>query len=137
MAASIAGVNWQLVRLIRECRGRCLPGGANNYAASLRDLHLFEEARSLLRRTIPMAQRVLGEDNALTFMMKQKCAQSLYRDDGATLDDLREAVTTLEEIGRIAQRVLGGGHPTTKDIEGDVERSRAALHARETPSGEE
>ena len=84
-----------------------------------------------------MAQRVLGEDNALTFMMKQKCAQSLYRDDGATLDDLREAVTTLEEIGRIAQRVLGGGHPTTKDIEGDVERSRAALHARETPSGEE
>ena len=63
-------------------------------------------------------------------MMKQKCAQSLYRDDGATLDDLREAVTTLEEIGRIAQRVLGGGHPTTEEIEGDVERSRAALRAR-------
>ena len=56
-----------------------------------------------------------------------------YRDDGATLDDLREAVTTLEEIGRIAQRVLGGGHPTTEEIEGDVERSRAALRARETP----
>ena len=28
MAASIAGLLWQLVRLIRECRGRCLPGGA-------------------------------------------------------------------------------------------------------------
>ena len=28
MAASIAGVFWQPVRLIRECRGRCLPGGA-------------------------------------------------------------------------------------------------------------
>ena len=66
-------------------------------------------------------------------MMKQKCAQSLYRDDGATLDDLREALTTLEEIGRIAQRVLGGRHPTTEEIEGDVERSRAALRARETP----
>ena len=51
-------------------------------------------------------------------MMKQKFAQSLYRDDGATLDDLREAVTTLEEIGRIAQRVLGGGHPTTEEIDG-------------------
>ena len=91
----------------------------------------------VIRKTIPVAQNILGEDHALTLMMKQKCAQSLYRDDGATLDDLREAVTTLEEIGRIAQRVLGGGHPTTKDIEGDVERSRAALHARETPSGEE
>ena len=28
MAASIAGVFWQAVSLIRECRGRCLPGGA-------------------------------------------------------------------------------------------------------------
>ena len=64
-------------------------------------------------------------------MMKQKCAQSLYRDDGATLDDLREALTTLEEIGRTAERVLGGRHPTTEEIEGDVERSRAALRARE------
>ena len=69
--------------------------------------------------------------------MRWNYAETLYRDDGATLDDLREAVTTLEEIGRIAQRVLGGGHPTTKDIEGDVERSRAALHARQTPLGEE
>ena len=108
---------------------------ANNLAASLRDLHHFEEARSLLRKTIPVAQNILGEDHALTLMMKQKCAQSLYRDDGATLDDLREAVTTLVEIGRIARRVLGGAHPGTEGIEGDVERSRAALRARETPSG--
>ena len=28
MAVSIAGVLWQPVRLICECRGRCLPGGA-------------------------------------------------------------------------------------------------------------
>ena len=33
------------------------------------------------------------------------------RDDGATLDDLREAVTTLEETERTARRVLGGAHP--------------------------
>ena len=71
------------------------------------------------------------------FKIRTIYAEALCRDDGATLDDLREAVTTLEEIGRIAQRVLGGGHPTTKDIEGDVERSRAALHARQTPLGEE
>ena len=35
------------------------------------------------------------------------------------------AMTTLAEIGLIAGRVLGGGHPTTEEIEGDVERSRA------------
>ena len=28
MALSIAGVLWQVLRLIRECRGRCLPEGA-------------------------------------------------------------------------------------------------------------
>ena len=98
---------------------------ANNYAASLRDLHLFEEARSLLRRTIPTAQRVLGEDYYLTLMMKQKCAQSLYRDDGATLDDLREAVTTLEDTERIARRVLGGAHPVTEGMESELRKAEA------------
>ena len=54
-------------------------------------------------------------------------------DDGATLDDYREAVTTLEETARTAQRVLGGAHPTTGAIELALENSRAVLAARETP----
>ena len=102
---------------------------ANNYAASLRDLHLFEEARSLLRKTIPTAQRVLGEDNYLTLLLKKKFAQSLYRDDGATLDDLREAVTTLEETERIARRVLSGAHPLTTTLEDDLQDARAKVRA--------
>ena len=64
---------------------------------------------------------------------------ALYEDDGATLDNLREAVTTLEDTERIARRVLGGPHPTTKGIGYDLRKSRAALRdllrARETPSG--
>ena len=62
-------------------------------------------------------------------MMKQKCAQSLYRDDGATLDDLREAVTTLEDVGRIARRVLSGAHPLTTSLEDDLQDARAARDA--------
>ena len=58
---------------------------------------------------------------------------SQYKDDGATLDDLREAVATLEDAGRIARRVLGGTHPTTGGIEGAQQEARAALRARETP----
>ena len=42
---------------------------------------------------------------------------ALYLDTGATLDDLREAVTTLEDTERTARRVLGGAHPLTKSIE--------------------
>jgi len=65
--------------------------------------------------------------------MKEKYAKALYKDDGSTLDDLREAVATLEEIERIARRVFGGAHPTTALIEVSVGESRAALRAREAP----
>ena len=61
-------------------------------------------------------------------------AKSLYEDDRATLDELREAVTTLEDAGRIARRVLGGAHPTRRAIERALRDARAALRARETPS---
>ena len=60
-------------------------------------------------------------------------ARALYEDPGATLDNVREAVTTLDETARIARRVLGGAHPTTTGIEGDLRDARAALRARETP----
>jgi hypothetical protein len=66
--------------------------------------------------------------------MRTLYAQALYKDASATLDDLREAVTTLEEIERIARRVLGGAHPLTTDFERDLQKARAALRARETPS---
>ena len=45
---------------------------ANNYAAFLNSLKRFEEARSLLRRTIPVARRVLGESNEITLKMRNK-----------------------------------------------------------------
>ena len=49
----------------------------------------------------------------------------------ATLDDLREAVTMLEDIERIARRVIGGVHPFTNEIEGHLQIARAKLRARE------
>ena len=57
----------------------------------------------------------------------------MVEDDGAPLDDLREAVNTLEDTERIARRVLGGTHPITTGIEDDLREARAALRARETP----
>ena len=52
---------------------------------------------------------------------------TIYKDDGATLADLREAVTTLEDLERIARRVFGGTHPLTMNIEHDLQECRAAL----------
>ena len=50
-------------------------------------------------------------------------------DPAATLDDLREAATTLEDTHRIARRVLGGSHPTTVGIEAALREARASLQA--------
>ena len=56
---------------------------------------------------------------------------TLWQDDGATLDDLHAAVTTLEETERTARRVLGGAHPLTEGIEDELRDARAKLNARE------
>ena len=82
---------------------------------------------------MPVARRVLGGNHELTLMMNKLYAAALYEDPGATLDDLREAVTTLEVTERIARRVLGGAHPVTGTIERSLKLSRATLRARETP----
>ena len=107
---------------------------ASNYAVSLRDLRRFEEAKSLLRKTMPVARRVLGKGDQTTLRMRWVYAQSLCGDANATLDDLCEAVTTFEDAVRIARRLLGGAHPLVLDIEHDLRAARAVLHARETPS---
>ena len=66
--------------------------------------------------------------------MSRSYAKALYRNPAATLDDLREAVTTHEEIERTVRRVFGGAHPFANEIERELRRSREVLRARETPS---
>ena len=66
-------------------------------------------------------------------MLDPLYAQLLYiNDDRATLEDLREAVETLDEVERTARRVFGGAHPRTVRTEVSLRDARATLHARET-----
>ena len=60
-------------------------------------------------------------------------ATALYMDDAATLADLHESVTTLEDTARIIRRVLGKFHPRIAKIEEFLQESRATLRAREAP----
>ena len=98
---------------------------ANNYGESLVNLGRFEEAKALLRKTVPVARRVLGEDHELTLMMRKIYAGALCKGGRATFNDLREAVRTYEDTKRIARRVLGGAHPLTVDIENNLRCARA------------
>ena len=68
--------------------------------------------------------------NGTGHKLRWNYARALYEDPGATLDDLREAVATLEDTARTAQRVFGGTHPMVVDLERSLRESRAALSTR-------
>ena len=80
---------------------------------------------------MPVARRVLDDDAEIALRMRAYYASSLYEDPGATLDDLREAVTMLEDTERTARRVFGGAHPLTKAIGNNLRIARAKLRARQ------
>jgi hypothetical protein len=63
--------------------------------------------------------------------MEANYAGALYSDTGATLDDLRESVETLEETERTARRVFGSSHPTVTGVEQNLRIARDTLRARE------
>ena len=80
----------------------------------------------------PVARRVLGEGDITTLKIRYSYARALC--GAATrLDDLREAVTTLEDTERTARRVLGGTHPMAVQIDDSLREARAHLRTLETP----
>ena len=101
------------------------------YALTLIDLQRFAEAKALVRKMIPVARRVCGDDDENTLRLRYSYAEALCRDADATLDDLRESVETLEDTVRIARRVFGSAHPLTTGIEVPLRKARAALSTRE------
>lgn len=104
---------------------------ANHYATSLVRLDRFEEARTLVRKTLPVARRVLGESDARTLRMRWLYANALY--GSGALDDIREAVETLESVANSWTRVFGNSHPETLQIKNALATARATLRAREMP----
>ena len=87
-----------------------------------------------MKNEIPRARRVLGESHDTTFTMRWVYAEALCKDEGATVNDLREGVETLEDTERIARRVFGVAHPLTTNMRTSLQEARAALRARETPT---
>jgi tetratricopeptide (TPR) repeat protein len=102
---------------------------ANNLANLLEHLERFEEARWLLRKTMPVARRVLGDNHEMTLKMRWIYARVLYLDEGASLDDRREAVATLESVAHSWKRIFGPAHPETPEVQEALKEAREALAA--------
>tara|TARA_Y100000748_G_scaffold303433_1_gene308562 strand:- start:5915 stop:6523 length:609 start_codon:yes stop_codon:yes gene_type:complete len=98
---------------------------SHNYANNLICLERFGEVKQLLHKLLPVARRVLGDHDIITLSMRKAYARAICCDPSATLDDVCEAVSTLEDAGRIARRVLGEAHPATVDIEHHITCARA------------
>jgi hypothetical protein len=97
---------------------------AIGYTSTLIDMQRHAEAKALSRKTTPVARRVLGETHKFTLLMRTNYARALYMDPDATLEDLCEAMETLEDLEATARRVLGGSHPLTTDIRRDLHKTR-------------
>ena len=104
---------------------------ANNYAKALTNVRRFEEVKSFLRKMLPVVRRVLTDSNEITLKLRWGYAIALHDSPSATLDDFREAVTTLEDATRIARRVLGPSHPLVGVNERSLRNVRATARARE------
>ena len=101
---------------------------AVNLACSLvEDLEQFDEARAFLQDRIPEAIRVCGKDHDITFKMQRMYAQCLYRNDGASLDDITTAIATLEDLDRRQTRIFGASHPQTGCTRRHLKRALLAL----------
>ena len=81
----------------------------------------------MMRRTIPVARRVLGENHEMTLRMRWQYVISLHDDDCATLADHREAVETLDSVARSWKRVFGESHPETPRVQNALATAREKL----------
>ena len=103
------------------------PGGQDVLVAPLSAVNIEIVKNQAVRAAVVVRPPTRARRRRSVRARRWNYARALYINDTATLDDIREAVTSLEETARIARRVLGGAHPLTTGIEDELEASRAAL----------
>ena len=105
-----------------------------NYANLLERFGRHEEASSLMRKILPVARRIFGETHITFLRMRWLYALALFKDQAATLDDLREAVEILESVTLSWKRIFGQSHPETPSVQVALANAREALAARAAAS---
>ena len=79
---------------------------------ALLTLQRFEEAKKVLRKVVPVAQRVLGTEHDITLSLREDLSRATL-DGGSSANEKRQALRTLEEVAGVMRRVLGPAHPET------------------------
>ena len=72
----------------------------------------FEEAKRLLRKTTPVARRVLGTEHELSLSLREDLSRATLEGESPA-EDKREALRMLEDVAGVMRRVMGPAHPDT------------------------
>ena len=91
----------------------------------LRLKHL-EEAKRVLRHTIPVARRALGAEHALTLSLREDLSRATL-DGESSAEEKREALRMLEEVAGVMCRVMGPAHPDTVHAQKELKRYRQRI----------
>ena len=91
-------------------------------------LHLrrFEEAKRILRRTVPVARGVFGNDHDVTLSLREDLSRAIL-DGESSAEDKREALRMLEEVAGVMCRVMGPAHPDTVHAQKELKRYRQRI----------
>ena len=96
---------------------------ASNYAINLLDLRRFKEAKSLLCKWAPVAQRVFGAEHWRTLSLREDLARATLAGDSSSKEK-RKALQMLEDTVAVMRRVLGPAHPDTLHAQNNLEGYR-------------
>ena len=84
----------------------------------------FNEAKRLLRKVVPVAQRVLGNEHELSLSLREDLPRATLLDGEASVQEKRKALRTLEGTFGALRRVFGPQHPETKRVQQNLEAYR-------------
>lgn len=59
--------------------------------------------------------------------LRRAYAEALYADDASPVRDVREAVTMLEDVDKVARRILGEGNPVRLNMHHSLVKARKKL----------
>ena len=93
---------------------------------TLLDLRRFEEAKILLRKMVPVAQRVLGTEHDITLSLREDLSLATL-DGESSAEEKREALRMLEDVAAVMRRVLGPAHPDTLHAQEKLEGYRQRI----------
>ena len=91
---------------------------------SLLDKGEYAEVKSLIRASLPLAERALGSAHDVTSRLYMNLGEALYEDPRRSRDDVVEAVAILKSATKESKRTFGEAHPVFRLLKNRLLKAR-------------